>query len=68
MRLDGYFCDYVEKDKLNFLRMLNDNGVKNIEMESTAFASYTSRAGFKGPFFLSSPNRFFQLQLSALLC
>ncbi|CAL2038044.1 unnamed protein product [Caenorhabditis brenneri] len=46
MRLDGYFCDYEEEDKYAFLRKLNALGVRNIEMESTCFASFTCRAGF----------------------
>lgn len=47
MRLDGYFCDYEEEDKYAFLRKLNALGVRNIEMESTCFASFTCRAGFQ---------------------
>jgi len=46
-RLDGAICSYTEADKLNFLREAHEKGVRNIEMESSAFASYTTRAGFK---------------------
>ncbi len=46
-RLDGAFCDYSEADKLDYLRRLNEAGVKNIEMESTAFAALTHAAGVK---------------------
>lgn len=47
-RLDGAMCNYTEVDKFNFLRQAYEKGVRNIEMESSAFASYTCRAGFKG--------------------
>ena len=50
MRLDGFFCEYQAEEKFKFLEKLNDKGVKNIEMESTCFASYTYRAGVKGLF------------------
>ncbi|CAB3401853.1 unnamed protein product [Caenorhabditis bovis] len=46
MRLDGYFCDYTEADKYAFLNKLHELGVRNIEMESTCFASFTCRAGY----------------------
>jgi uridine phosphorylase len=46
-RLDGAMCNYTEVDKFNFLRQAYEKGVRNIEMESSAFASYTCRAGFK---------------------
>ncbi|KAK6025030.1 hypothetical protein OSTOST_09082, partial [Ostertagia ostertagi] len=47
MRLDGFFCEYKSDDKFNFLKRLHDKGVRNIEMESTCFASMTYRAGVK---------------------
>ncbi|CAI5445519.1 unnamed protein product [Caenorhabditis angaria] len=47
MRLDGYFCDYKEEDKFAFLEKLYNLGVRNIEMESTCFASFTHRAGHR---------------------
>lgn len=46
-RLDGPFCDYTEFDKLNYLKTLTDIGVKNIEMEATAFTAYTRIAGLR---------------------
>ncbi|KAK6045037.1 hypothetical protein COOONC_17459, partial [Cooperia oncophora] len=48
MRLDGFFCEYKSDDKYEFLKRLHDRGVRNIEMESTCFASMTYRAGVKG--------------------
>ncbi|GMT01504.1 hypothetical protein PENTCL1PPCAC_23679, partial [Pristionchus entomophagus] len=47
MRLDGFFCEYTEQDKLSFLTALHARGVRNIEMESTAFAATTGRAGVR---------------------
>ncbi|KJH47458.1 uridine phosphorylase [Dictyocaulus viviparus] len=47
MRLDGFFCDYKSDDKMAFLKELHEKGVRNIEMESTCFASMTHRAGVK---------------------
>jgi len=46
-RLDGAICSYTEAEKFNFLRHAQEKGVRNIEMEASAFASYTCRAGFK---------------------
>ncbi|KAI8423749.1 hypothetical protein MSG28_012773 [Choristoneura fumiferana] len=46
-RLDGPLCDYTEADKMAFLRTLSELGVKNIEMEATAFAGYTREAGVR---------------------
>ncbi|VDK70499.1 unnamed protein product, partial [Cylicostephanus goldi] len=48
MRLDGFFCDYKMDEKFEFLKKLHELGVRNIEMESTCFASTTYRAGVKG--------------------
>ncbi|CAJ0596820.1 unnamed protein product [Cylicocyclus nassatus] len=47
MRLDGFFCDYKKDEKFEFLKKLHELGVRNIEMESTCFASTTYRAGVK---------------------
>ncbi|KAK6744521.1 hypothetical protein RB195_011317 [Necator americanus] len=47
MRLDGFFCEYKPEDKFEFLKKLYDKGVRNIEMETTCFASMTFRAGCK---------------------
>ena len=46
-RLDGPFCHYNQSDKLHFLRKLESLGVKNIEMEATAFAAMTKEAGLR---------------------
>lgn len=46
-RLDGAFCDYGEKDKMNFLHKCRDFGVVNIEMEATIFGALTHHAGIK---------------------
>ncbi|MFH4982863.1 hypothetical protein AB6A40_009572 [Gnathostoma spinigerum] len=47
MRLDGAFCDYTSEDKFAFLKKLYAIGVRNIEMESSCFASFTHRAGIR---------------------
>jgi len=44
-RLDGAFCEHTEAEKIEYLNYLHINGVANIEMESTVFASLTHRAG-----------------------
>lgn len=54
MRLDGLFCDYTAEDKLAFFNKLYRIGVKNIEMESTGFASYTNHAGIPGNYAIST--------------
>ncbi|XP_022837622.1 uridine phosphorylase 1-like isoform X2 [Spodoptera litura] len=46
-RLDGPFCDYSEADKMAFLRSLTDMGVRNIEMEASAFSAFTREAGIR---------------------
>lgn len=46
-RLDGAFCDFTEADKMEYLQKLHDNGVVNIEMESTIFAALTHEAGIR---------------------
>ncbi|XP_072946502.1 uridine phosphorylase 1-like [Epargyreus clarus] len=46
-RLDGPICDHTEDEKLEFLNTLAELGVKNIEMEATAFAALTSEAGVR---------------------
>lgn len=47
-RLDGAFCSYTEKDKLDYLRKARDAGVCNIEMESSVFAAMCKMSGLKG--------------------
>ena len=46
-RLDGAFCSYSKHDKLEYLQWLKENGVTNIEMESTCFAALTHQAGIR---------------------
>lgn len=46
-RLDGAFCDYEECEKMEFLQKIRDFGVRNLEMESTCFASMCHRANCK---------------------
>uniref|UniRef100_A0A6P4FE71 uridine phosphorylase n=1 Tax=Drosophila rhopaloa TaxID=1041015 RepID=A0A6P4FE71_DRORH len=46
-RLDGAFCEFSENDKMAYLEKLRENGVVNIEMESTIFAALTHHAGIK---------------------
>jgi len=47
-RLDGAFCDYDEKAKVQFLKDCAAAGVLNIEMESLCFAAMCHHAGLKG--------------------
>lgn len=47
-RLDGAFCSYTERDKLDYLRKARDAGVRNIEMESSVFAAMCKMSGLKG--------------------
>lgn len=46
-RMDGAFCDFTEEEKMEYLEKLKFNGVRNIEMESLAFAALTHHAGIK---------------------
>ncbi|XP_051871625.1 uridine phosphorylase 1 isoform X2 [Pristis pectinata] len=47
-RLDGAFCHYTAEDKMNYLRCAYEAGVRNIEMESAAFAAMCNRSGLPG--------------------
>ncbi|EDV56723.1 uridine phosphorylase 1 isoform X1 [Drosophila erecta] len=47
-RLDGAFCEYTPEMKKTYLEQLQSQDVKNIEMESLAFAALTSRANIRG--------------------
>jgi len=47
-RLDGAFCEYTLENKQTYLEHLQSQQVKNIEMESLAFAALTSRANIRG--------------------
>lgn len=54
-RLDGAFCSYTERDKLDYLRKARDAGVCNIEMESSVFASMCKMSGLKGTAWWEQP-------------
>ena len=43
-RVDGAFCEYSIKDKMNFLNQCKQNGVTNIEMESLCFTGLLNHA------------------------
>lgn len=43
-RIDGVFCDFTNKDKLDFLQTANEKGVVNMEMESLCFSAILSHA------------------------
>ncbi|NXE37969.1 UPP2 phosphorylase, partial [Ptilorrhoa leucosticta] len=47
-RLDGALCSFSSEKKLEYLRRAYDAGVRNIEMESTAFAALCGLCGLKG--------------------
>ncbi|XP_062925901.1 uridine phosphorylase 1 [Mobula hypostoma] len=47
-RLDGAFCHYTTEDKMNYLHAAHKAGVRNIEMESAAFAAICARSGLPG--------------------
>ncbi|NWX38223.1 UPP2 phosphorylase, partial [Notiomystis cincta] len=47
-RLDGALCSFSSEKKLQYLRRAYDAGVRNIEMESTAFAALCGLCGLKG--------------------
>ncbi|KAH8234379.1 hypothetical protein KR038_008728, partial [Drosophila bunnanda] len=47
-RLDGAFCEYTPDQKKCYLEELESQDIKNIDMESLAFAALTSRAGLRG--------------------
>jgi len=45
-RLDGAVCLATAEDKMNWLRWLDGNGVRNIEMEGAMLAGYLNHWGF----------------------
>lgn len=47
-RLDGALCSYTEKDKQVYLQAAHAAGVRNIEMESSLFATMCSACGLRG--------------------
>lgn len=46
-RVDGAFCRFTEKEKLDYLKHLQAQGVANMEMEAIPFAALTHEAGIK---------------------
>jgi uridine phosphorylase len=51
-RIDGAFCEFTDEERLGFLeKCYHAYGIRNIEMESLAFAALTYHAGLKGWFF-----------------
>ena len=46
-RIDGFFCDHTVEEKMEFLNKCKQNQVKNIEMESLAFAGFCNYANVK---------------------
>lgn len=46
-RTHGAVCDISEEDELQFVKHLNSQGVKNIEMESAGFFALCHKAGVK---------------------
>ena len=47
-RLDGALCSFSNEKKLQYLKRAHDAGVRNIEMESTAFAALCGPCGLRG--------------------
>ncbi|NXF90553.1 UPP2 phosphorylase, partial [Eubucco bourcierii] len=47
-RLDGALCSFSSEKKLQYLRRAYEAGVRNIEMESTAFAALCGLCGLRG--------------------
>ncbi|XP_042640198.1 uridine phosphorylase 2 isoform X2 [Tyto alba] len=47
-RLDGALCSFSSEEKLEYLKRAYDAGVRNIEMESTAFAALCRPCGLRG--------------------
>ncbi|XP_072197231.1 uridine phosphorylase 2 isoform X3 [Excalfactoria chinensis] len=46
-RLDGALCSFSNERKLEYLKRAHDAGVRNIEMESTAFAALCGLCGLR---------------------
>ncbi|KAI6645926.1 Uridine phosphorylase 2 isoform X1 [Oopsacas minuta] len=46
-RADGVLCEFSESDKLDFLKKLNELGIRNIEMECTFLAAITAICNLK---------------------
>lgn len=46
-RLDGAFCDITAEDRMAYMKLLRERGIKNLEMELLAFGAMTHRAGIR---------------------
>ena len=46
--MDGALCSFSNEEKLEYLQRAYEAGVRNIEMESTAFAAMCRVCGLKG--------------------
>jgi len=46
-RIDGAICDYTLEDKMAFLKKLDENKVRNIEMESHGFVAFCNRLNIR---------------------
>lgn len=47
-RLDGAFCEYTAQSKMEYLKKCEENGIKNIEMESLCFSGLLNHAKIRG--------------------
>ncbi|OUC44222.1 putative uridine phosphorylase [Trichinella nativa] len=66
-RLDGAFCDYSKEEKLQFLQKAHLKGVKNIEMESSCFSAFCTRANVRAAVIcVTLLNRLEQDQIDAI--
>mmetsp|Transcript_16252 Transcript_16252/g.39621 ORF Transcript_16252/g.39621 Transcript_16252/m.39621 type:complete len:211 (+) Transcript_16252:3-635(+) len=46
-RVDGALCEYSEEDRRKFLLNAHQLGIRNIEMEASAFVDFCTRMGFR---------------------
>jgi uridine phosphorylase len=46
-RLDGYFCEFAQEEKFDFLNRCKKEGIVNFEMESLCFAGMLNHANIK---------------------
>ena len=47
-RVDGAICFHTEKEKLEFLQKVHENGVRNIEMECVGLAAMCQKVKMRG--------------------
>ena len=45
--MDGAICEYTKSEQRDYLQMLKEKGVNNIEMECSAMAALCHRAGVR---------------------